>query len=100
MSRSKWKGPYIETKLLSDIKKPNKKSQNIVKTVCRSSEIIPGLVGINFNVYNGKSFSKFVVSKEMVGFKLGEFSFTRKKFSFKKKKRNKIILNYGAKNKS
>jgi ribosomal protein S19 len=87
MSRSKWKGPYIETKLLNDIKNPNKKSQNIVKTVCRSSEIIPRLVGINFDVYNGKSFSKFVVSKEMVGFKLGEFSFTRKKFSFKKKKK-------------
>jgi small subunit ribosomal protein S19 len=88
MSRSTWKGPFVHTKLFQDIKKTNKKPQNVIKTISRSSEIIPGFIGTNFDVYNGKNFSKIRVAKEMVGFKLGEFSPTRKKFSFKKK--NKI----------
>jgi ribosomal protein S19 len=84
MSRSTWKGPFVHAKLFKDIKK---KRETSVETVSRCSEIIPGLIGTNFNVYNGKSFLKVGVSKEMVGFKLGEFSPTRKKFSFKKKKK-------------
>jgi small subunit ribosomal protein S19 len=83
MSRSIWKGPFVHAKLFKDIKK---RRENAVETVSRCSEIIPKLIGTNFNVYNGKSFSKVGVSKEMVGFKLGEFSSTRQKFSFKKKK--------------
>jgi len=82
MSRSKWKGPFVHAKLFKDIKKRRK---NDVETVSRRSTIIPIFIGTNFNIYNGKKFSKVVVSKEMVGFKLGEFSPTRKKFSFKKK---------------
>lgn len=88
MSRSLWKGPFIQAKLLTDIKKTNKKSQ--IKTACRSSEIIPKFIGINFWIHNGKIFSKILISKEMVGFKLGEFSLTRKNFSFKKKKKIKF----------
>jgi small subunit ribosomal protein S19 len=88
MSRSKWKGPFVDPKLFKDITtSPNKKSQPSVKTISRCSEIIPGFVGTNFDVYNGKTFSKVEITKEMVGFKLGEFSPTRKKFSFKKKKK-------------
>jgi small subunit ribosomal protein S19 len=88
MSRSKWKGPFIDPKLFKNITtSPNKNSQTPVKTISRCSEIIPGCVGTNFDVYNGKTFSKVEVTKEMVVFKLGEFSPTRKKFSFKKKKK-------------
>jgi ribosomal protein S19 len=81
MSRSKWKGPFVDPNLFKD-----KKPQNSVKTISRCSEIIPGFIGTNFDVYNGKTFSKVGVIEEMVGFKLGEFSPTRKKFSFKKNK--------------
>jgi ribosomal protein S19 len=81
MSRSKWKGPFVDPILFKD-----KKPQNSVKTISRCSEIIPGFIGTNFDVYNGKTFSKVGVTEEMVGFKLGEFSPTRKKFSFKKNK--------------
>jgi ribosomal protein S19 len=87
MTRSIWKGPFVQTKLFKDIKKTNKKTKNAVETVSRCSQIIPALIGTNFDVYNGKSFSKIEITKEMVGFKLGEFSPTRKKFSFKKKKK-------------
>jgi small subunit ribosomal protein S19 len=89
MSKSKWKGPFISTQLIKDINDNKKKSQNYIKTVSRHSEIVPKYIGINFDVYNGKSFSKVIVTEEMVGFKFGEFSPTRKKFSFKKKKKKK-----------
>ena len=89
MSRSKWKGPFISTQIIKDINDNKKKSQNYIKTVSRHSEIVPKYIGINFDVYNGKSFSKVIVTEEMVGFKFGEFSPTRKKFSFKKKKKKK-----------
>jgi small subunit ribosomal protein S19 len=87
MSRSIWKGPFVHTKLFKDIKKTNKKPKSAVETVSRCSQIIPGFIGTNFDVYNGKSFLKIEITKEIVGFKLGEFSPTRKKFSFKKKKK-------------
>jgi small subunit ribosomal protein S19 len=90
MSRSKWKGPFIDMQIFKDIKKTQNSLQNPTKTVSRCSEIIPKFVGINFYVYNGKSYSKIEITEEMVGFKLGEFSPTRKKFIFKKKKKNKI----------
>jgi small subunit ribosomal protein S19 len=89
MSRSKWKGPFISTKLIKDPIIIKKKFQNNIKTVYRHSEIIPTFVGMNFSVYNGKKFSKVVVIEEMIGFKFGEFSPTRKKFGFKKKKKKK-----------
>jgi small subunit ribosomal protein S19 len=85
MSRSKWKGPFIDHNLFKDRKKNYKKSQNTIKTISRSSEIVPKFIGINFNIHNGKNFLKTEVTEEMVGFKLGEFAPTRKKFSFKKK---------------
>ena len=37
-----------------------------------------------FLIYNGKSFYKIIISKEMVGYRFGEFVFTRKFFKFKK----------------
>jgi ribosomal protein S19 len=43
----------------------------------------------SFLVYNGKSFQKLVVSKNMVGSRFGEYIYTRKFFKFKKKKNNK-----------
>ena len=36
------------------------------------------MVGFKFLVHNGKDFPEVIVSEEMVGHKLGEFSHTRK----------------------
>jgi ribosomal protein S19 len=87
MSRSKWKGPFVNTKLFKDVH--NKKPKNNIRTLSRHSEITPRFIGLVFEVYNGKSFSKIEITEDMVGFKLGEFSPTRRKFSFKKKKKKK-----------
>ena len=35
------------------------------------------MVGLTFNVHNGRSFIPVFVSENMVGFKLGEFALTR-----------------------
>jgi len=39
-----------------------------------------------FLIYNGKDFQKLIISKEMVGYKFGEFISTRKVVMFKNKK--------------
>jgi len=49
-----------------------------IKTHDRSIVIVPKLVGRTIGVYNGKEFTKVVISEEMLGHRLGEFSMTRK----------------------
>lgn len=84
MKRSRWKGPYLDQSLLTLLTKNKNKAE--IKTFNRNSIITPLLVGINLNVYNGKSFIKLKINEDMIGHKLGEFSPTRSFFSFKKKK--------------
>jgi len=81
MSRSKWKGPYIGSEKLN---KNLKKQSNFIMP--RNMEITPKLIGLIFKIHNGKEYKEITVKNEMVGYKFGEFVFTRGKFSFKKKK--------------
>lgn len=74
MSRSLKKGPYVDEKLLAKIKNLKPGSREIVKTWARNAAISPEMVGFTFGVHNGKEFIVVVVSEEMVGHKLGEFS--------------------------
>ena len=78
MSRSVWKGPFVDPSLLKKVEKlkdqPNKTP---IKTWSRKSTIIPEFVGHSFLIYNGKKFIPIKISEEMVGHKLGEFSPTR-----------------------
>jgi len=84
MSRSKWKGPYVDAALLSlvNVSKPTE----VIFTKSRNSTIIPCFVGLLFKVHNGKIFYQVKITEEMIGYKLGEFAPTRKSFSFKKQK--------------
>ena len=78
MSRSVWKGPFVELSLMKKVQKH--KDQNIkkpIKTWSRNSTIIPEFVGHSFLIHNGKSFIPITISEEMVGHKLGEFAATR-----------------------
>lgn len=69
--RSFWKGPVLLTM------SPNKQEQ--FKIISRSTTIFPCFVGKTFLVKNGKnSLKKLQISVEMVGFKIGEFVFTKK----------------------
>lgn len=53
----------------------------------RNFKISPYYVGKTIKVHNGLNYDEILIRKEMVNHKLGEFSFTRKPFSFKKKKK-------------
>jgi small subunit ribosomal protein S19 len=55
-------------------KDPKKKP---IKTYSRRSMIIPEMIGLTFEVHNGKKFHSVFVSENMVGHRLGEFSPTR-----------------------
>jgi len=79
MSRSLKKGPYIDPVLLKKVTKAKDSGdRKSIKTWSRRSTISPDMVGINFDVHNGKIFNKVFITESMVGHKLGEFSFTKK----------------------
>lgn len=52
--------------------------KTIIKTWSRSCTIAPEFVGHTFGVHNGKQHIPVFVTEDMVGHKLGEFSFTRR----------------------
>lgn len=79
MSRSLKKGPYVDAKLMKKIMKMIEGSEKkIVKTWARDCDIPPEFVGFTFAVHNGKDFTPVYVTEQMVGHKLGEFSWTTK----------------------
>jgi small subunit ribosomal protein S19 len=78
MSRSSWKGPFIEKSLLTKVIKSQKKKALAVR--CRSTTILPAFIDKNFMVYNGKQWSLLTVTDKMVGHKFGEFAPTRQFF--------------------
>jgi|TARA_B100001971_G_C18089904_1_gene482941 small subunit ribosomal protein S19 len=78
MSRSVWKGPFVDSTLINKVEKlKNQINKPPIKTWSRKSTIIPEFVGYSFLIHNGKKFIPIKISEEMVGHKLGEFSPTR-----------------------
>tara|TARA_B100000686_G_C16228848_1_gene683840 strand:+ start:183 stop:575 length:393 start_codon:yes stop_codon:yes gene_type:complete len=78
MSRSVWKGPFVDPSLLKKVEKvKNQPNPAPIKTWARKCTIIPEFVGLSFLIHNGKKFIPIKISDEMVGHKLGEFSPTR-----------------------
>ena len=82
MPRSLKKGPFVDGHLLKKVDAQNDaNTKNVIKTWSRRSTITPEFVGLTVSVHNGRAFSPVFVTENMVGHKLGEFSFTR---TFKK----------------
>jgi small subunit ribosomal protein S19 len=78
MGRSTKKGPYIDAKLVKKIAKLNAAGdKKPIKTWARDCTITPDFIGHTFSVHNGRKFLPVYVTEQMVGHKLGEFSFTR-----------------------
>ena len=78
MSRSVWKGPFVDPSLIKKVEKlKDQTTKSPIKTWSRKSTIIPEFVGHSFLIHNGKKFIPIKISEEMVGHKLGEFSPTR-----------------------
>ena len=78
MSRSLKKGPYVDLKLYRKVEKLNQQDRREpIKTWARACTIVPEFVGHTFMVHNGKNHLPVLVTEDMVGHKLGEFSLTR-----------------------
>ncbi len=78
MARSIKKGPFFDDYLLNKVEKLREIGRKeLIKTWSRRSTIIPEFVGYTFGVHNGRKFIPVLVTENMVGHKLGEFSSTR-----------------------
>ncbi len=78
MSRSVWKGPFVDGYLFKKAEEAHQSKKNqVIKTWSRRSTILPQFVGLNFGVHNGQKFVPVHVSEEMIGHKFGEFAPTR-----------------------
>lgn len=72
------KGIFIDEKLAKKVSVMLKSgAKKAIKTWSRSSTIAPDMVGLTFEVHNGKKFIPVIVTESMVGHRLGEFSPTR-----------------------
>lgn len=78
MSRSLYKGPYVDEKLLKKVSGKKPEGSGVIKTWARASMISPEMVGFTFGVHNGKAHTEVFVTEEMVGHRLGEFAPTKK----------------------
>ena len=78
MARSVWKGPFVDGYLLQKAETARSTGRKeVIRTWSRRSTILPQFVGLTFGVYNGRKFVPVLVTENMVGHKLGEFSPTR-----------------------
>ena len=78
MSRSLYKGPNVDEKILKKVtgKKPGE--TGVIKIWKRGSVISPEMVGFTFGIHNGREHLEVLIAEEMVGHKFGEFSPTKK----------------------
>src|SRR5881392_2440663 len=78
MARSTKKGPFVDGFLQTRIEGMNSRNEKkVLRTWSRRSTVIPEFVGHTIAVHNGKKFIPVYITENMVGHKLGEFSFTR-----------------------
>jgi ribosomal protein S19 len=64
MSRAKWKGPFLDWQTLISSKKTSTVPKKFTDTV--------------ICVHNGQEFKRVVITRHKIGYKIGEFCFTRK----------------------
>ena len=90
MSRSVWKGPFVDGYLLKKAETVRASGRNdVIRTWSRRSTIVPQFVGLTFGVYNGQKFIPVLVTEDMIGHKFGEFSPSRTFYGHAADKRSK-----------
>ena len=78
MPRSLKKGPFVDLSLSKKVDEAiSNNDKKPIKTWSRRSMIIPSMVGLTIAVHNGRQHIPVLISENMVGHKLGEFSMTR-----------------------
>ncbi len=78
MPRSIKKGPFIDHHLQKKVEAAvATNNRKPIKTWSRRSMISPDMLGLTIAVHNGRQHVPVLISENMVGHKLGEFSPTR-----------------------
>ncbi|MDC7249976.1 MAG: 30S ribosomal protein S19 [Sphaerochaetaceae bacterium] len=78
MARSIKKGPFVDAHLMKKVIKANEANdRKPIKTWSRRSMVLPDMIGLTFNVHNGRNFVPVLITENHVGYKLGEFAPTR-----------------------
>jgi small subunit ribosomal protein S19 len=78
VSRSVWKGPFVDGYLLKKADTVRESGRNeVIKIWSRRSTILPQFVGLTFGVYNGQKHIPVLVTEDMIGHKFGEVAPTR-----------------------
>ena len=68
----------MDVKLLKKVADKKPSETGVINTWARRSQIAPEMIGFTFGVHNGRQHIEVLVSEEMVGHRLGEFSPTKK----------------------
>ena len=78
MPRSIRKGPFVDYHLVKKVDEAvAANSKRPIKTWSRRSMVVPSMVGLTIAVHNGRQHVPILITENMVGHKLGEFSPTR-----------------------
>ena len=78
MTRSLWKGPFVDGYMIKKAEKVRESGRNeVIKIWSRRSTILPQFVGITFGVHNGQKHIPVAVTEDMIGHKFGEFAPSR-----------------------
>ena len=83
MSRSVWKGLFCSLKINKRLLGEKKR----IEIWSRQSSIPGFLLNKTVFVHNGKTFKKILINREKLGFKFGEFAFTKIKAKTKETKK-------------
>lgn len=87
MARSSWKPLFLSNEVANQIKEKSVKKIDEIFAYNRATVLTQQMLGLRINIYNGMRFYTIVVSSDMLGHRLGEFSPTRKKPVAKKTKK-------------
>ena len=78
MTRSVWKGPFVDGYLLKKADAVRQSGRNdVIKTWSRASTIIEEMINLTISVHDGRRFIPVLITENMIGHKLGEFAPTR-----------------------
>ena len=78
MPRSIRKGPFVDYHLVAKVDEAvATNNKRPIRTWSRRSMVLPTMVGLTIAVHNGRQHVPILITENMVGHKLGEFSPTR-----------------------
>jgi len=80
MSRSSWKSLIVNKENVN-------LSTKLIKIINRNSIITPNFLNKKVGIYNGKVYINVFIDKLKIGYKFGEFAYTRKPCIQKKNKK-------------